>query len=212
VSVLDDESERIQYMTPKEFLKGWFTLIAQPWGARYEGESDVAMAQQELYFATFKAVDPAKWLAVCYALASKSREWPSISAVKTLVNPSGHPGVEQAWAMIAPKVSSDAPTVFVTEEMREAYGAALSLEDDMIAARMAFKETYTRAVQQAEALGKGPIWSMMPGTDPSGKEAAITEAVKKGYVTTEWALRQLPVEAHESMLALAGETATKRLS
>jgi hypothetical protein len=199
-------------MTPKEFLKGWFTLIAQPWGVRYEGESDIATAQQELYFATFKSVDHEKWLTACYALASKSKGWPSIADVKALLNPNGHPAAETAWAMIAPKVSSDAPTVFVTEEMREAYGAALSLEDDMIAARMAFKETYTRAVQQAEANGTKPIWSMMPGTDNRGKELAIHEAVKKGYVTTDWAMRQLPVEAHESLLALAGGTATKRLT
>lgn len=199
-------------MTPKEFLKGWFTLIAQPWGARYEGESDIATAQQELYFATFKSVDPAKWLSVCYALASKSKEWPSIGTVKALVNPSGHPGVEQAWAMMAPKVKSDAPTVFVTDPMREAYGAALALEDDAVAARMAFKETYAAAVNQAEANGIHPQWSMMPGTDRRGKELAITEAVKKGIVSSDWALRQLPVEIHPSILALVSQVETKRLT
>lgn len=197
-------------MTPKEFLKGWFTLIAQPWGARYEGGSDVATAQQELYFATFKSVDPEKWLMACYALASKSKGWPSIADMKALLNPSHHPGADQAWSMIAPKVTSDTPTVFVTDEMREAYGASLALEDDMIASRMAFKETYTRAVQQAEALGKGPVWSMMPGTDMRSKEAAILEALKKGYISTEWAMKQLPVEAHPSLLELAGQT--KRLA
>jgi len=199
-------------MTPKEFLKGWFTLIAQPWGARYEGESDVATAQQELYFATFKSVDPEKWLTACYALASKSKGWPSIADMKTLLTPNHHPGADQAWSMIALKVSSDTPTVFVTDEMREAYGSALALENDMVASRMAFKEAYTRAVQQSEAAGHGPVWSMMPGTDRHGREAAITEAVKKGYVTSDWAMKQLPVEAHESLLSLVGEVETKRLT
>lgn len=199
-------------MTPKEFLKGWFTLIAQPWGARYEGETDVAHAQQELYFATFKGEQPERWLSVCYALAAKSREWPSISAVKALLHPSGHPGVEQAWAMVAPKVTSDAPTVFVTGPMREAYGAALALEGDLVAARMAFKEAYVRAVNLAEAAGDEPAWSMIPGTDARMKEVAITEAVKKGIARREWAVAHLPIEAHESLMQLVGHTDMKRIA
>lgn len=198
-------------MTPTEFLKGWVLLIAQPWGRRYEGDSEVATAQREFYFNTFKLLAGDVWFQACCALASKS-EWPSVGVVTGLTSPSRHPGADQAWSMIAPKVSSDAPTVFVTDEMREAYGAALALEDDMIAARMAFKETYTRAVQHAEALGKGPMWSMMPGTDLRGKEAAITEAVKKGYVTASWAMKQLPVEAHESLLVMVGEIGMKRIA
>lgn len=199
-------------MTAKEFLKGWFTLVAQPWGARYEGESDVATAQQELYFATFKHCDPTRWLSACYALAAKSREWPSISAVKAIVDPSGHPGAEQAWSMVAPKVSSDAPTIFVTGPMRESYGAALALEGDMIAARMAFKETYQQAVNVAEAAGVMPQWSIIPGTDPRMKEAAILEAVKRGIAQSEWAMRQLPVEIHDSILQIVDQTHMKRIA
>ncbi|MHB1098127.1 MAG: hypothetical protein ACYCZR_01105 [Burkholderiales bacterium] len=199
-------------MSPKEFLKGWFTLIAQPWGARYEGESDVATAQQELYFATFKTVDPDKWLKACYAIASKSREWPSISTVKALVDPSGHPGTEQAWAIVAPKVASDTPTIFVTGPMREAYGAALALESDMVAARMAFKETYAQAVTVDESAGIPPSWSIIPGTDPRMKELAITEAVKKGIANADWAMRQLPVEVHPSILQIVNQTHLKRIA
>lgn len=190
-------------MNSKEFLKGWTLLIAQPWGRRYEGDSEVARAQREFYYSTFKGFSGEVWFQVCCALAAKS-EWPSVGTIMKLIQPSQHPGVEQAWAMIAPKVSSDTPTVFATEEMREAYGAALALEGDMIAARMAFKETYGRLIEQADANGTLPKWSMMPGTDPRGREAAIREAVQKKLIPVEWAMRQLPVEAHESLLALAG--------
>lgn len=199
-------------MTPKEFLKGWFTLIAQPWGARYEGETDIATAQQELYFATFKDAPADRWLAACYTLASKAKQWPSISDVRAILNPSGHPSAEKAWAMIAPKVSSDAPTVFVTDQMREAYGAAIALEDDLVAARMAFKETYTQAVNTAEAAGLPVKWSMMPGTDRNMKDLAITEAVKKGIAQPEWAMKHLPVDAHESLLQLVGGMGAKRIA
>lgn len=199
-------------MTPKEFLKGWFTLIAQPWGARYEGETDIATAQQELYFATFKDAPADRWLAACYTLASKSKQWPSISEVKAVLDPSGHPTPEKAWSMIAPKVSSDAPTVFVTEPMREAYGAAIALEDDLVAARMAFKEAYAQAVNSAEAAGLPVKWSMMPGTDRNMRDLAITEAVKKGIAQPEWAMKHLPVDAHESLLQLVGAMDTKRIA
>lgn len=199
-------------MTPKEFLKGWVTLVAQPWGARYEGETDIATAQQELYFATFKEAPADRWLSACYTLAAKSKQWPSISEVKSILNPSGHPSAEKAWAIISPKVTSDAPTVFVTEPMREAYGAAIALEDDLVAARMAFKEVYTQAVNAADAAGLPVKWSMIPGTDRNMKELAITEAVKKGIAQPDWAMKQLPVDAHESLLQLVGGMETKRIA
>jgi hypothetical protein len=196
-------------MTRQEFAKGWLLLIAQPWGRRYEGDSEVATTQREFYYATFRQVSGDAWWRACCALAAHDT-WPSISALRALVSPSAHPGPEAAWAMIAPKVASDAPTVFVTEEMREAFGAALALDGDMIAARMAFKEAYSRAVQEAEAQGRAPSWSMMPGTDPRLKEAAISEAVKRGYVSVEWAQRHVPIEAHPALLEYAGSLAERR--
>lgn len=125
--------------------------------------------------------------------------------------PGGHPGAEEAWSIVAPKVQSDVPTIFVTDPMREAYGAALMLENDMVAARMAFKETYTQAVRRAESDRRRPTWSMIPGTDANGKTLAIEEAVKKGIAKLDWAMRQLPVNAHDSLLALAEQTDVKRL-
>ena len=112
--------------------------------------------------------------------------------------------------MIAPKVKSDAPTVFVTDPMREAFGAALELEPDMVAARMAFKEVYAQALGRAGA-GK-PQWEMIPGTDRHMKELAITEAVKKGIARPEWAMKQLPVEAHDSIMQIVGGVTMKRIA
>lgn len=198
-------------MTREEFAKGWILLIAQPWGRRYEGNTEIAQAQREFYFNAVKSVDGPSWFSVCCSLAAKT-EWPSIAAVKNLITPSGHPGPEAAWAIVAPKVASDAPTIFVTDPMREAYGAALLLEDDMIAARMAFKETYMQAVNRAESAGLPVEWSMIPGTHKDMKTTAIHEAIKKGIAKTEWALRQLPVEAHDSLLQLAGQTELRRLT
>lgn len=197
-------------MTSKEFLKGWVLLIAQPWGKRYEGDSEVAQAQREFYFNTVKSIDGPLWFQACCTLAAKT-EWPSIGAVKSIVTTSGHPGPEEAWAIVAQKVASDAPTIFVTDPMREAYGAALLLGDDMVAARMAFKETYALAVTRADAAGHRAEWSMIPGTHRDMKTTAIQEGVKKGIVRLDWALRQLPSEAHNELLQLAGTARTPQL-
>jgi hypothetical protein len=149
---------------------------------------------------------------VLHALTRCARELRTPMKLTDILDriPNQHPGVEEAWAMIAPKVKSDAPTVFVTDPMREAYGAALAIKDDLIAARMAFKEVYQQAVSRAPR-GK-PHWSMIPGTDRNAKELAITEAVKKGIAQPEWAMQQLPVEVHESVRQLAGNVNVKRLA
>lgn len=124
--------------------------------------------------------------------------------------PGLHPGFEEAWAMVSPKVRSDAPYVFMTDPMREAYGAALALEPDMVAARMAFKEVYTQAVGRA---GNGkPKWDLIPGTDKSTKELALKEAVKKGIADARWAMAHLPHEAHDSLVQLANQTEMKRIA
>ena len=68
--------------------------------------------------------------------------------------PGGHPGPEEAWGVIARALSDERVTVVWTDEMRQAFGAALNLSDDPIAARMAFKEVYVRLVNEARAERK----------------------------------------------------------
>src|ERR1043165_278765 len=58
----------------------------------------------------------------------------------------GRPGPEEAWAMIP---QDEAPSVVWTQEMASAFGIALPLMDDPVAARMAFKEAYAKAVAKA---------------------------------------------------------------
>lgn len=148
---------------------------------------------------------------VLHALKRCRAELKSIKFADILQRiPGMHPGFEEAWAIVSPKVKSDIPTIFVTGPMREAYGAALELESDMVAARMAFKEVYAQAL--GRETGKRPQWSMIPGTDRNMKELAITEAVKKGIAQPDWAMKQLPVDAHESLLQLVGGMETKRIA
>lgn len=97
----------------------------------------------------------------------------------------GHPGVEEAWAMI-PK--DEASSVVWTEEMQHAFGIASQLlEEDPIAARMAFKEAYGQAVAESRANGKPARWSASLGLDRQGRDAALRDAVQKNRLTLEHA-------------------------
>jgi glutamate formiminotransferase len=50
----------------------------------------------------------------------------------------GRPGPQEAWAVVAPTLHDEGVTVVRTREMAVAFGVALGLADDPIAARMAF--------------------------------------------------------------------------
>lgn len=100
----------------------------------------------------------------------------------------GHPGAEEAWA-IASKALSEAATIVWTDEICEAYSVASGLltQGDAVAARMAFRETYTRLLQEARDKRQAPRWTASIGTD---KEAdPIVVAVEKGRLAADYARR-----------------------
>jgi len=201
-------------MTREEFAKGWVFLIAQPWGRRYEGNDEIAKTQRELYFTRFKSVDGAQWLEICVRLAGAS-EWPVLDKMADLLQggPGGHPGPEEAWSQVSRAMQHEAYSVVWTEQMREAFGLAILQADDLVAARMAFKETYQKAVSEARAKHLAPSWSVSKGTDRADQERAILEGLQQGKLTPEYAQHQLPwsEQIDAAVLALVGGTA-KRLA
>lgn len=102
----------------------------------------------------------------------------------------GRPGAEQAWAMI-PK--DEETTAVMTQEMLTAWGVASSLyyEGDEVAARMAFRETYTRDCEQARACNIAVAWKVSLGHAKDGRADPIIEAVRSGRITHERALSHL---------------------
>ncbi len=106
--------------------------------------------------------------------------------------PNQHPGVEEAWAIAATIMGNENATVAWTDEIREAYGVAAALADDLVAARMAFKEAYISRVGEARANGKYVSWSVSLGWDKQQREIAIREAVAKGRLTHEAARKYCP--------------------
>jgi hypothetical protein len=114
----------------------------------------------------------------------------------------GRPGVEQAWAMIPQ--DEETSTVW-TEEMAQAWGvAAPLLSNDRIAARMAFKEAYAKAVTDARDQKLPPKWTPSFGRDVPGRQAALAEAVRHNRIGLAHAVELLPHDAAEGLVRSLG--------
>lgn len=112
----------------------------------------------------------------------------------------GRPGADEAWAMIP---RDETQSVVWTEEMAVAYGVARPLltAGEPIAARVAFRECYARVVTLARCEQRAPQWRLSPGYDPAGRELAVSDAVSKGRLTPQQAMRLLPDETNSEVTA-----------
>lgn len=108
--------------------------------------------------------------------------------------PNQRPGVEEAWGLITQVINNEHASIYWTEEMRQAYGAAAPLADDLIAARMAFKEMYVKLVSEARATRKPIEWSVSLGWDKSLREECVKEAERKNLISQEYAKKLLPYD------------------
>jgi hypothetical protein len=113
----------------------------------------------------------------------------------------GHPGVEEAWAMMP---VDESQSVVWTLQMAEAFGAAQPLLDagDRIGARMTFKEAYTKLLVLARDAKQPAKFTPSLGTDVGGREVAIKQAVDKGRLSIAHAQTIAP------MLEFAGAPQT----
>ena len=125
--------------------------------------------------------------------------------------PGGHPGPEEAWATIASAMRDESRSLIWSDEMREAYGLANSVGDDPIQARMFFKEMYVKAVSDARAQQRKPNWSVSKGSDKADQERVITEGLRHGKLTAEYAQRLLPHHDDPQLAALLIEQLAPRL-
>lgn len=105
--------------------------------------------------------------------------------------PCQHPGVEQAWGLVSKVMRSEAVSICWTDEMREAYGAAAPLADDLVAARMAFKECYVQLVSAARASRKVPCWSVSLGYDRTLRDECVRHAADRNLIAADYAQKLL---------------------
>jgi len=101
------------------------------------------------------------------------------------------PGVEQAWAM-TPVGEED--SVVWTTEMAEAFAACgpLMAEGNRVAARMTFKEVYTKLVTKAVAEGKPVEWVTSLGWDMEKRKRVLAAAVEAGKLPAIAAREECP--------------------
>lgn len=114
----------------------------------------------------------------------------------------GRPGPEEAFTLI-PRDESE--SAIWTEEAAHAHSVAAThlASGDMVAARMAFREAYTRAVQRARDEGRPVRWVASWGWDKPGRERAVVEAVHRGYISAARSLVMLPNLSTEARKSLA---------
>ncbi|PPC95220.1 MAG: hypothetical protein CTY33_00240 [Methylotenera sp.] len=119
-----------------------------------------------------------------------------ILAILEMMNPDGRLGVEEAWAMFP---HDEASSAVITDEMAEAMQSArpLMLEGDTIAARMAFKEAYTRITNKNKFNGVAPRWFPSLGHSKEGREIAIKHAVELGRLSSDFAQSLLPAPENQ---------------
>lgn len=133
-----------------------------------------------------------------------SRFMPTISEILDVVRVmDGRPDAEAAWAAVARSLNDEGVTIVWTEEMAGAFGVALGLQEDRVAARMAFKETYERLVQESRAQARPVKWSASLGHDSMGREGPLVEAMKQGKLPREYVAGLLPSNVTMSPEVLA---------
>lgn len=132
-------------------------------------------------------------VAVIAALSKCRRELKGRLTLSEIISriDDGRPGPEEAWAMIP---RDESATIVWTEEMCAAWAIADQLiqQGEEVAARMAFKETYTRALAEARDERKPVCWRVSLGHDANGREAVLCDAVRKGRLTTGYVSKLLP--------------------
>lgn len=114
----------------------------------------------------------------------------------------GRPSSDEAWAMCP---LDEAATVVWTDEMAQAWGIALPILDaDKVAARMAFKRAYEKAVDEARQENRPVVWRASLGHDKAGREPVIRQAVELGRLSVERAAQLLPdMSVSREMLQIA---------
>jgi hypothetical protein len=101
------------------------------------------------------------------------------------------PGPQEAWALMP---FDESQSVVWTEEMCQAWAVALPLLDGRgnVAARMAFIESYGKAVTLARDQRLPAKWTPSMGRDPVGREEALRIAVSKGRMQLAHARKLQP--------------------
>lgn len=115
----------------------------------------------------------------------------------------GMPGADEAWAIMS---RPEDDTIVITEEMAEAmqYARPLLATGDKTGARMAYKDAYSRLVNDSRDKGLKPKWFISIGHDKSGRAGPVAEGIRTGKLDLNCTLYLLSPEAQVEVLQLTG--------
>lgn len=158
-----------------QFLKA-MAILTQIYGRQFSTEEAREISQ--IYFDDLSIYPENQVLEALQRCRRELRTFPTIADVIQRID-DGRPGVEEAWSQLP---ASESDTVVWTDEMRIAYAASsriMQRDGDEVAARMAFKETYLKAVLEARTARKPVKWSASLGHDPEQRKRALLLAVEQ---------------------------------
>ena len=151
----------------------------------------ITEARVEIYFRVLQGYDIRQVEGMVQSALRRCRFFPKpADLIEQLDGADGHPGPEEAWAVVAALNEHD--TVVWTDPIAVAYGVAEGVLPDRVAARMAFLEAYRREVAQARASGQGPRWRVSLGYDVAGRRAPVEDAVVRRRLSVSEARAALP--------------------
>lgn len=186
--------------TREEFAKSLALLKAE-----YSDMKPIDGERREMWWATLSGYPDGSMLSAVTRHIQTSSFKPQLNDILKgcdALTDGGWLGVEEAWALM-PKHESE--SAMLTDEIAQAIAVATPLieQGDRVAARMAFKDAYTRLVERAKLEGRQPRYFPSYGTDKHGAVAMLAKAVQVGQIPLERALEWKPENATE-IVKMAG--------
>ena len=135
-----------------------------------------------------------------------------LAQIEGMAADDGRPGAEEAWAL-SMRASDETETLVWTDEMAQAWMVCQPVMKmgDKVGARMAFKESYNRQVEDARRARRSVVWTTSLGHDSTKRHAALVNAETMGLLGAGEALRLAPPVASHDAFSLLLETSAKRL-
>lgn len=126
-----------------------------------------------------------------------------IEQINAAVANDGRPGPEEAWAL-AIRSRDEFESVVWTRECALAWGVAKTVVDlgDEVGARMAFRDSYNRLVEDARRRREPVTWEVSEGFDQERRRLAVAQAVETGRIP---ASHHLALQAPQGNALLAIE-------
>ena len=185
--------------------KKQFAKIIRATFALFGGESPNADILR-MWWALLVQFDIVDIEAAFISFAQKWKFAPKPAEIIELIErakPDGRPSADEAWAAIP---RDEMTSVIMSAEMAEAMQVAQPLLDagDQVAARMAFRDAYTRIVDGNKRNSVAVKWFPSFGTDKHGRAVAVAEAVQKKRITFKHAVELLPHQ-HNEVARIVGQ-------